>query len=172
MAIPLSTWESALDAFSASARPDSPSHFSVAGNRQAARFREWVNRYATGTILDVGCGLQEKPLYLADIDDARITGLDPLSASHPFAFVQGAVEDYDGGPFDTVICATSLDHVRNLTIAVHSMVRLGRRLIFWQTDDLAPQPAEQHTYGLSHADLVRLVAKPILAKDGDFFVFD
>ena len=171
MAIRLSAWESALDAFKADARPDSASHFSVRGNRQAARFREWVNQYAIGSVLDVGCGLQEKPLYLAGIDDSRITGIDPLDAPHPFAFWQTAIEDYDGGPFDTVICATSLDHVRNLTIAVHSMVRLGRRLIFWQTDDLAPHPAEQHTYGLSHADLVRMVARPILAKDEDFFVF-
>ena len=60
----------------------------------AERFRQFVQPHLRGRVLDVGCGPQPVPLYLAGYPADRISGLDPLSREdqHPFDFAAGVAE--------------------------------------------------------------------------------
>lgn len=104
---------------------------SVAGHGMAESFRWFVRSFVTGPVLDVGCGPQPKPLYLQDVPDRLIAGLDPLSASenlHPFVFAQGLGEflPWDDGAFQSVVIATSLDHVFLLDRSLEEVKRALR----------------------------------------------
>lgn len=144
-------------------------YLSLPGNRVAEAFRQWVNQWAVGTILDVGCGPQEVPLYLLDIPDSRITGIDPIMAPHPFRFVPALIEEYDGEA-DTVICATSLDHFADVELAAKAMRRIAQqRIILWHCGN-APTPPEEHSWHVDDDDVIKLFNMP-RARDGDFYVF-
>ena len=86
---------------------------SVAGHPMAERFRGFLRPYLTGTVLDIGCGPQPIPAYLTGHPTNWIAGVDPLPAPHPFVFVQGTAEflPWADDTFDTVVVATSLDHL-------------------------------------------------------------
>lgn len=104
---------------------------SVAGHSMAESFRWFVRSFVTGPVLDVGCGPQPKPLYLQDVPDRLIAGLDPLLASerpHSFVFAQGLGEflPWDDGTFQCVVIATSLDHVFLLDRSLEEVKRMLR----------------------------------------------
>jgi SAM-dependent methyltransferase len=101
---------------------------SVAGNAMSEHFEWFVRAFAHGTVLDLGCGPQFKPTYLRCVPDHAIVGIDPVSpstVSHPFDFVKCLAEDlpWDDGVFQTVVCATSLDHVFLLDSALAEVRR-------------------------------------------------
>ena len=119
-------------------------------------------------MLDVGCGPQPKPSYLAGVPDRLIAGLDPLlpsSGPHPFPFAQGVGEflPWIDGSFQAVVIGTSLDHVLLLDRAlaeVKRVLRPGGVFLSWvgflpgsiPYDPFDPliQPADQ--YHLFHFD--------------------
>jgi SAM-dependent methyltransferase len=106
-------WEPLLEA-NARAYSGFPSDScSVRGHPLAERFRGFLRPYLTGTVLDIGCGPQPVPEYLTNHPLEWVAGLDPLPAPHPFVFVHGVAEflPWPAGTFDTVVVATSLDHV-------------------------------------------------------------
>ena len=98
---------------------------SVDGHKVADRFRGFLRPYLTGTVLDIGCGPQPVPSYLAGFPTTWIAGVDPLAAEHPFSFVQGTAEflPWADGTFDTVVAATSLDHVLLLDVTFREIRR-------------------------------------------------
>ena len=109
---------------------------SVAGHPMAERFRAFLRPYLIGNVLDIGCGPQPVPHYLANYPVDRIAGLDPLAAPHPFVFVQGASEylPWADGTFDTVVAATSLDHVLLPDEVMKEIVRVlrpGGHFVTW-----------------------------------------
>jgi SAM-dependent methyltransferase len=108
------------------------------GSVGANYFRMFVNAYARGRILDVGCGPIALPIYLADWPCDQIAGVDPLPpfGTHPFPFVQTFAENipWQDGCFETVVIATSLDHIYLLDIALAEIRRVLKpdgRLLIW-----------------------------------------
>ena len=108
-------WREALDANAVAYEGLPVDSCSVAAHPGAARFQQFAQQHLKGYVLDVGCGPQPLPLYLAGYPTDRISGLDPLSPAdqHPFDFASGVAEflPWEDAQFDTVIAATSLDHV-------------------------------------------------------------
>lgn len=164
-------WPEALEEFRRGAiASGGRGYFSISGNSGAEAFRSFVTEHATGTVVDCGCGAQPKPIYLDHIADYRITGIDPIEAPHPFAFILGTVESVRPSGFGTVICATSLDHMKDAADALQVMRHAGRQLIFWH-EGSAPVPADMHTFHVTHDDLIAALGRPTVQR-GDFFVFN
>lgn len=118
------------------ARPETS--LSVRGNRGAEAFRKFLAPYLKGHVLDVGCGPQAMPIYLEGREVHRIAGLDPLPGTdgRRFEFVEGMAEfmPWPDGEFDTVISATSMDHVISLDLAFAEITRVladDGRFIMW-----------------------------------------
>lgn len=111
---------------------------SVAGNDGARAFRSFLAPYLDGHVLDIGCGPQPMPLYLEGYRIPRLAGLDPLtgSATRCFEFAQGVAEfiPWPDGEFDTVIAATSFDHVLSIDLALDEVARIldeNGRFVLW-----------------------------------------
>ena len=103
---------------------------SVEGNRSSAAFGKFLSLYAHGSVLDVGCGIQEFPSYLDGLVIDRLAGIDPLASQveRKFEFVQGFAEflPWENEEFDLVVAATSLDHVVSLDMALSEIKRVLR----------------------------------------------
>lgn len=88
---------------------------SVPGHPMAIMFRFFLSSYLRGRVLDIGCGPQPVPIYLEDFPLGALYGIDPLSEQrgHPFHFLKGLAEflPWADSQFNTVVAATSLDHV-------------------------------------------------------------
>lgn len=135
--------------------PD-PATYSVAGNRRAEAFTCFAAPFMRGRLLDVGCGQASIPLYLFQHPIERIVGLDPVEAPHPFTFRQGRAEQMPFAPcsFDTVVCATALDHldhaahVSDALREIRRVLKPGGRFLSWETT-VPPDEAggdEHHAY--------------------------
>ena len=107
-----------------------PASLSVEGNRSSAAFGKFLSLYAHGSVLDVGCGIQEFPSYLDGLVIDRLAGVDPLASQveRKFEFVQGFAEflPWENEEFDLVVAATSLDHVVSLDMALSEIKRVLR----------------------------------------------
>ncbi len=129
-------WRPLLDV-NAAAYMGYPAHScSVPGHEVAEAFCRFLRPYLFGPVLDIGCGPQPVPAYLAPMPVQEIAGIDPLDAPHPFVFAQGVAEflPWDDGAFNNVVCATSLDHVLLLDRAldeIHRVLRPGGRFVVW-----------------------------------------
>lgn len=98
--------------------------------------REVLCEYGGKTCLDVGCGLMERPAYM--IDKIEWTGIDPQNAEHDFPFVCCGAEKlpFKVSSFDSVLFATSIDHVQKPKRAIREAIRVlkpGGHLIIWLT---------------------------------------
>jgi ubiquinone/menaquinone biosynthesis C-methylase UbiE len=93
-------------------------------------FRGFVERYAHGRVLDVGCGIFGRPYYLSSYPAELISGIDPLKPeqSPDFEFVRGISEylPWPDASFSTVISATSLDHCLSLDRSMAEIRRVLR----------------------------------------------
>ncbi|MCE9546976.1 MAG: methyltransferase domain-containing protein [Planctomycetia bacterium] len=126
---------------------------SVHHHPMADAFQCFIRPYLTGRVLDIGCGPQPVPWYLDDYPVNYIWGLDPISRreDHPFSFVSGVAEflPWDDGQFETVIVATSLDHVLLVDRAFAEMHRVlakpAGRLLVWAS--FVEQAAPYNPYG-------------------------
>lgn len=113
-------------------------NLSVEGHRDAEVFRAFIAPYMSGSVLDIGCGPQEMPVYLRGFNLDRVAGLDPL-AGHPrrqMEFCQGFAEflPWEDEQFDVVLFATSLDHVLSLEKTLDEVCRVlrsGGKCIVW-----------------------------------------
>jgi SAM-dependent methyltransferase len=101
---------------------------SVAGHVIADHFAYFISPYLTGRVLDIGCGPQPVPSYLAHYPVELISGIDPLTSEqpHPFDFVRGLAEHlpWRDGTFRAVIAATSLDHVLSPDLTFSEITRV------------------------------------------------
>lgn len=137
-------WRQAQARNAANFAPDAAGAFplhscSVGGHGGAAAFRTFIAPVLAGRVLDVGCGPQPLPAYLEGYPLALITGLDPLppaAAPHPFAFHLGGAEQvpWAAGAFQTVLAATSLDHVLDPLAVLDEITRVlapGGHFLCW-----------------------------------------
>jgi SAM-dependent methyltransferase len=101
-------------------------------------FSGFVASYLQGDVLDIGCGPYDVPVYLKGYPLDRIAAIDPVEPfqPHPFVFARGLAEflPFADRSFDTVIAATSLDHVLSLDRALSEIARVIKpsgSLIVW-----------------------------------------
>ncbi len=91
-------------------------------------FKSFVELYAKGSILDIGCGTYGRPVYLAGIEPERLHGLEPLvlQADFDFPVIRGLGEylPWQKGSFDTVVSATAIDHSLSLARALDEIERV------------------------------------------------
>jgi SAM-dependent methyltransferase len=142
-------------------------NLSTSTHAMAPRFADYVTRYAFGRTLDIGCGPLSLPCYLARLDPAMVAGIDPLvpTEEHPFAFRHGVGEAIPWGDatFETVIAATSLDHVISIRATLDEIRRVlsdRGRFITWvgylrggrPFDPEQDNPASVDDYHLFHFD--------------------
>lgn len=119
------------------------SSLSIASRADVSRFRDYVfNKSRRGRLLDVGCGPLPLPGYLdfSDKTDFEFYGLDPMSDRHFQGFrITGCSEfmPFADAQFDTIVFATSLDHVCSFEQTAAESYRImapGGRLIVWMGD--------------------------------------
>ena len=132
-------WRAALEAGRGAYAGTPSDSCSVEGNAAAGMFRRYLAPLLRGHVLDIGCGVQAKPLYLADWPDRLVAGVDPLepAAPHPFTFARAAAEflPWPDGVFDLAVAATSLDHTLHPERAFAECARVlkpGGRLVAWE----------------------------------------
>lgn len=105
-------WQQLQDNGSVAYDADPVANLSVAKKGDAKGFGEFSK--LKGVALDIGCGPQAAPSYGMDFG-GRLVGIDPLAGVNPrqFDFVQGVGEylPFPDATFDSVLFATSLDHV-------------------------------------------------------------
>jgi SAM-dependent methyltransferase len=131
-------WLKAFEAGTAESQRSAEGSLSHEGHIGAGHFRMFVNVHGRGRILDVGCGQLEMPSYLSDWPIDQIAGLDPIASAgtHPFAFAHTLAEfiPWPDNSFETVVVATSLDHVYLLDRAlaeIHRVLVPKGRLLLW-----------------------------------------
>jgi SAM-dependent methyltransferase len=107
------------------------------------RFRDFLRAHArAGVLLDAGCGVLELPGYLDFEAGApfQIVGLDPIEGRTFRGFrVVGCTEfmPFPDASIDTIVFATSLDHVCSLTATaaeVDRILRPGGKVVIWMGD--------------------------------------
>lgn len=104
----------------------------------AKLFASYLEIYARGRILDIGCGPHGIPSYLASHDKTMISGIEPLplSVAPDFECVRGFNEflPWPDQSFHTVLSGTSLDHVLSLDVSlaeVRRVLTLDGRYVVW-----------------------------------------
>lgn len=113
-------------------------NLSVDQHSTARLFGSFVSAFGRGRLLDVGCGPQSMPVYLQEYPLTSIAGFDPLPPEepHPFIFCH-AVGEFIPWPdksFETLVIATSLDHVIDLKRTLSEFDRIlvdDGRLLLW-----------------------------------------
>ncbi len=133
------------------------------GHVGANIFRMFLNVHARGRLIDIGCGPLSMPSYLADWPVEDLAGIDPQQpfTAHPFAFVQTFAETipWPDHSFETVVVATSLDHVYLLDRSLAEIKRvltLGGRLLLWTGMFDHTQPYNPYGPAISAPDTYHL----------------
>lgn len=121
---------------------DQPLHnMSFKGSPVAYAFKQFLAKHLRGVVLDIGCGINNKPSYLGDYPDNLIYGIDPLpplpGKEHTFVFRKGVCEclPFAENSFDAIIMATSFDHILFLKESMQEISRVlknGGLLIAWE----------------------------------------
>jgi SAM-dependent methyltransferase len=131
-------WSKAFEEGRRAYEADPVNNLSVEGHRDAEVFRAFIAPYMVGSVLDIGCGPQELPVYLRGFRLDRVAGLDPLSGGERrrMDFCQGFAEflPWEDAQFDAVLFATSLDHVLSLEKTLDEVCRVltpGGKCIVW-----------------------------------------
>lgn len=131
-------WLKAFDEGRRTYEADPINNLSVEGHKDAEVFRAFIAPYLQGSVLDVGCGPQELPVYLRGFHLDRVAGIDPLFGGEKrrMEFRQGFAEflPWADEQFDVVVFATSLDHVLSLEKTLDEVCRVlrpGGKCIVW-----------------------------------------
>ena len=114
---------------------------------EVIRFRQFVEDHLHGTrVLDIGCGVMALPGYLAlpNRSTLELIGLDPIDDNSFEGTRLVAVSEYiplHDHTIDSVIFATSLDHVCNMKRTLEEVRRVlvpGGTVIVWMSDRGSP----------------------------------
>jgi SAM-dependent methyltransferase len=97
-------------------------------HKYARLFGAFLNLFAYGHLLDIGCGTSGLPSYLAGYPKQLITGIDPRPSRVPvdFEYLLGFNEflPWPDESFHTVVSGTSLDHVLSLEKSIQEVRRV------------------------------------------------
>jgi len=119
------------------------SSISLPDREDVKRFRSFVQKNHYGSvILDIGCGPMDIPGYLMldNINDLDIIGLDPIDSNNFNGLRIVGCSEFIPLPkrsVDTIIFATSLDHVCNLKKTISESLRLlteSGKILVWMSD--------------------------------------
>jgi SAM-dependent methyltransferase len=110
-----------------------------------------------GHILDVGCGPQKDPTYMAYYEkkDVSFIGIDPLIGIQPknfnFALGLGEYLPFRDRLFDQVLFATSLDHLVDPKLSLREAIRVIKddgEICIWigEKSKDAPKPKQSHAW--------------------------
>ena len=126
--------------------------YSHEGHAGAGHFRMFIDVHARGRLLDFGCGPLSMPSYLDDWPHDQLAGFDPQPPfePQPFAFGISLGEwiPWPDASFETVVIATSLDHVYLLDQALEEVKRVlvpDGRLLIWTA--MFPETPPYDPYG-------------------------
>jgi ubiquinone/menaquinone biosynthesis C-methylase UbiE len=116
---------------------------SLPDRKEVLLFRRFLESNFFGRrILDAGCGIMDLPGYLMnfDTDEFELIGVDPIDdnsfVGHRIVGCGEFVPLVDGS-VDTIVFATSLDHVCNLDKTLAEAYRLlcsGGKVVVWMSD--------------------------------------
>ena len=131
-------WRERLEAMENAAAITLVGNFANPSDIYSLAFRNFVNINATGSILDLGCGNMGRPIYLCDLPEQRLWGLEPLAIKKPMRMqvTQGIGEylPWRDKSFDTLISATSVDHALSLDRSLAEIERVlapHGRVLMW-----------------------------------------
>jgi SAM-dependent methyltransferase len=160
-------WRELLEAGERSYRENQRDNLSVYDNPGSVIFRSFCLAHLRDAVLDIGCGPVAVPIYLDGYDLARVAGIDPFGSPdrHPFAFVRAVAEQipWADESFETVVVATSLDHLLDLELGVQEISRVLKpkgQLIAWvyyipgmpRYNPFAPDVGKVDEFHLFHFD--------------------
>jgi SAM-dependent methyltransferase len=122
---------------------------SLSDRKDVIRFKNYIESYIhrdSSKILDIGCGILEKPGYLnfVNTDNLQFYGIDPIDdKSFHGVRVVGCSEfmPFENSFFDIIVFATSLDHVCSLDKSICECYRTLRndgKVIVWMSDRRQP----------------------------------
>jgi SAM-dependent methyltransferase len=138
----------------------SSASLSIEENEVNSSFRQFVQEQHLKSlpVLDIGCGPQDLPIYLSGLSNPLI-GLDPFNSRFQGDFIQGTAEflPIKSSIIGTAICATSIDHLYDLEIALREINRVlvsRGRLIIW---DHAAHSNELNFKSFVHQMLIPVV---------------
>jgi SAM-dependent methyltransferase len=124
------------------------------GHIGAEFFRMFINIHARERILDFGCGPLEMPSYLTDWPTDQLAAFDPqdcaVARRFPVAKTFGETIPWPDASFETVVIATSLDHVYLLDRALAEVKRVlvpNGRLLLWTA--MLESSVPYNPYGLT-----------------------
>ena len=113
--------------------------FSVPEMEPAVKIAEMLKGKITGNVLDIGCGVLPKPVYMFESPDVAWFGIDPFEGEHKreFEFKQATAEKipYPDNMFDAVLFMSSLDHCQSPELALREagrVLKLGGKLFVWE----------------------------------------
>lgn len=160
-------YREALEAGERSYKENPRDSVSTYDNAGSALFRAFCLPNLRGTVLDVGCGPVQVPIYLDGYDLGFVAGIDPFGSAemHPFLFVRAVAEGipWADESFDTVVVATSFDHFLDLSLGLREIARILKpngQLIAWvyyvpempPYDPLAENAGKIDEFHLFHLD--------------------
>jgi SAM-dependent methyltransferase len=160
-------WRELLEAGERSYLENQRDNLSVYDNPGSVIFRSFCLAHLRGAILDIGCGPVAVPIYLDGYDLTRVAGIDPFGSPdmHPFKFTRAVAEQipWADGSFETVVVATSLDHLLDLELGLQEITRVLKpkgQLIAWvyyvpgmpRYDPFAPDAGKVDDFHLFHFD--------------------
>lgn len=94
----------------------------------ALLFRDVIDSFGRGTVLDVGCGPYDVPSYLMSFDRAAICGLEPLPllTTPSYRVERGFGEriPWQDASFDTVVSGAALDHAFSVNRTLSEIKRV------------------------------------------------
>ncbi len=107
-------------------------------NKFAMGFRDYLNIFADGYLLDVGSGILKRPVYLEGFPADLLRGIDPREVDEKaeFKILVGVNEflPWKNDSFQTVCNATSLDHVIDMNKSLDETARVlstGGKFVIW-----------------------------------------
>ena len=160
-------WREALGRYEAGRRRDPANSYAHPSNHYTQRFARFILPHLFGKILDVGCGPTAHPYYLRGVAADRLVGIDPLPPiehrQFASAYAVGEALPFCDGVFDTVICATVLDHCSDPRKVVQEMSRVskagGKLLIVETAGPDGAEPDEHHPWRFTRTQLMGLVSR-------------
>lgn len=119
---------------------------SLSGREDVERFKVYIQKSLPFeqeiVILDIGCGLLEKPGYLDFETKNNITfyGIEPLAESNFFGHLITGTSEFiplEDKSIDNIIFATSLDHVCSIETTIRESFRILKqegKVVIWMSD--------------------------------------